>query len=106
MFRVDDVSLVAELEGPELEAATPGAAEPEPAWSSPEEAGLAAEMAGDWQGALAIYLPLLAEQPERADLWIRVAEIEAALQPGSVSQYPVRVVLRQNSVPVTIFWAG
>ncbi|MEE4293852.1 MAG: 6-phosphogluconolactonase [Xanthomonadales bacterium] len=32
--------------------------------------------------------------------------IEAALQPGPVSQYPVRVVLQQDSVPVTIFWAG
>ncbi|MGD8345930.1 MAG: 6-phosphogluconolactonase [Lysobacterales bacterium] len=31
--------------------------------------------------------------------------IEAALQPGPVSQYPVRVVLQQDRVPVTIFWA-
>ena len=31
--------------------------------------------------------------------------IEAALQPGPVSQYPVRVILHQGTVPVTVFWA-
>jgi 6-phosphogluconolactonase len=30
---------------------------------------------------------------------------EAALQPGPVGQYPVRVLLHQRRVPVTVFWA-
>lgn len=72
VFRVDDVSLVGYLEMPAVTASA------EPAWSSPEQAGLAAEMAGDWPAALAVYEPLLAAEPDRGDLWIRVADIEAA----------------------------
>jgi tetratricopeptide (TPR) repeat protein len=42
----------------------------------PDEA-LAAEGAGRWNEALDVYRRVLAEDPRRADLWIRVADIEA-----------------------------
>jgi tetratricopeptide (TPR) repeat protein len=43
------------------------------------EAGLAAEMAGEWQQALDIYKGVLAREPHDAKLWVRVADIEAHL---------------------------
>lgn len=40
----------------------------------PDE-GLKAEMAGDWNGALSVYQSVLEQQPGRADLWLRMADI-------------------------------
>ncbi|WP_417531286.1 tetratricopeptide repeat protein [Marinobacter lipolyticus] len=42
--------------------------------SVPDE-GLKAEMAGDWNGALSVYQSVLEQQPGRADLWLRMADI-------------------------------
>jgi Flp pilus assembly protein TadD len=42
-------------------------------------AALAAESEGQWEVALRLYHDLLAQQPTRADLWVRVADIEARL---------------------------
>jgi len=41
------------------------------------EAGLAAEMAGRWEDALRVYREALERDPKRADLWVRIADIEA-----------------------------
>ena len=42
------------------------------------QAGLAAEMAGRWDEAITIYHRTLATEPGRADLWRRVADIQAS----------------------------
>lgn len=42
--------------------------------------GVAAESVGCWQKAVGIYLDLLLQNPERVDLWLRVADIEHRLQ--------------------------
>jgi tetratricopeptide (TPR) repeat protein len=42
-------------------------------------AGLAAEGAGDWTRALAVYRTALVDQPRDAAMWVRVADIEARL---------------------------
>ncbi|MFO7530216.1 MAG: tetratricopeptide repeat protein [Marinobacter sp.] len=39
------------------------------------EAGLKAEMAGEWESALTVYRSVLSEQPQRVDLWLRMADI-------------------------------
>ena len=44
-----------------------------------EEQGLAAEMAGQWDKAVEIYKSALSLEPGRADLWLRIADIEARL---------------------------
>lgn len=44
-----------------------------------EEQGLAAEMAGQWDKAVDIYKSALSLDPGRADLWLRIADIEAHL---------------------------
>ena len=49
-----------------------GAAQPVP------EAGVAAEAAGQWEEAIRIYRQLLDTEPARAELWIRIADIEAS----------------------------
>lgn len=41
------------------------------------EAGLAAELAGRWEVALSVYREALERDPKRADLWVRIADIEA-----------------------------
>ncbi|GAB4330382.1 MAG: hypothetical protein Kow0099_00930 [Candidatus Abyssubacteria bacterium] len=41
--------------------------------------GLAAEMAGEWEKAIEIYEETLKRDPNRADLWIRISDIEAHL---------------------------
>jgi tetratricopeptide (TPR) repeat protein len=38
--------------------------------------GLKAEVAKDWEKAIAIYKSLLKEEPKRSDLWLRIADIE------------------------------
>src|SRR5512134_186386 len=43
------------------------------------ERGLAAEGAGRFETALAIYLEVLGREPQRTDLWVRVADIHARL---------------------------
>ncbi len=40
---------------------------------------LAAEGAGRWQDALSLYQQLLSKNPEQADLWVRVSDINAKL---------------------------
>jgi tetratricopeptide (TPR) repeat protein len=52
-------------------------ASPAVAQSIPE-AGLAAEAAGEWAAAIGTYREALAREPKRGDLWIRIADIEAA----------------------------
>ena len=42
-------------------------------------AALAAESEGQWEVALRLYHDLLAQQPTRADVWVRAADIEARL---------------------------
>ncbi|MGH9254456.1 MAG: tetratricopeptide repeat protein [Vicinamibacterales bacterium] len=44
------------------------------------EAGLAAESAGRWDDAIRVYRQVLAVEPGRADLWVRVADIAARLE--------------------------
>jgi len=44
------------------------------------EAGLKAEMAGEWEEALRIYQAELDKAPDRADLWVRMADIQAHLK--------------------------
>jgi len=46
----------------------------------PPEAGLKAEMAGDWEQALTVYQQELEAAPERIDLWVRVANIQSHLK--------------------------
>jgi len=48
-------------------------------WAQPPvpDTALAAETAGRWDDALAIYRRTLEREPGRADLWIRIADIEA-----------------------------
>jgi tetratricopeptide (TPR) repeat protein len=41
------------------------------------EAGLRAEIEGRWDDAIRIHRAALAQQPDRADLWVRIADIEA-----------------------------
>jgi tetratricopeptide (TPR) repeat protein len=41
--------------------------------------GLAAEGEHRWQDALRVYEPIAREHPERADLWVRIADIHSAL---------------------------
>ena len=50
-------------------------------------AALAAEAAGQWDEAIAGYEAVIASNPLRADLWIRIADIEAARHdlPASIS---------------------
>jgi len=43
------------------------------------EAGLAAESDGRWDDALRVYRQVLEREPDRADLWVRVADIAARL---------------------------
>jgi tetratricopeptide (TPR) repeat protein len=43
------------------------------------EGGLAAEMAGEWERAIEIYKDVLQREPNRADLWARISDIEAHL---------------------------
>jgi len=51
-------------------------AEPSPAtFEESKKAGLEAEMVGQWEQALEIYQSLLQQDPSRADLWLRVADI-------------------------------
>jgi len=42
------------------------------------DSGLAAEIAGRWDEALRVYRNVLDREPQRVDLWLRVADIEAA----------------------------
>lgn len=42
-------------------------------------AGLKSEMAGDWEGALQVYRETLKDNPQRVDLWVRMADIQAHL---------------------------
>ena len=44
------------------------------------EAGLAAESDGRWDDAIRVYGQVLEVQPNRADLWLRVADINARLE--------------------------
>jgi tetratricopeptide (TPR) repeat protein len=52
----------------------------------PEE-GLKAEGEHRWRDALAVYEPTVRDHPERADLWIRISDIRAAIgdTPGSLA---------------------
>jgi tetratricopeptide (TPR) repeat protein len=43
------------------------------------EAGLKAEMAQRWDDAIAVYRKILAKEPGRTDLWLRLADIQARL---------------------------
>jgi tetratricopeptide (TPR) repeat protein len=47
------------------------------------EAGLAAESDGRWDDAMRVYRQVLAAEPSRADLWVRVADIAARLERSS-----------------------
>jgi tetratricopeptide (TPR) repeat protein len=47
------------------------------AQSSVPEAALAAESAGQWDTAIAVYRAVLEREPLRVDLWVRMADIEA-----------------------------
>lgn len=51
------------------------------------DAALAAEGEGRWQDALRLYDAIVAAEPRRADIWIRVADIRAKLNdlPGSIA---------------------
>ncbi|MCG7201204.1 tetratricopeptide repeat protein [Marinobacter pelagius] len=44
------------------------------------EAGLKAEMAGEWESALTVYRSVLESQPQRVDLWLRMADIYHRLE--------------------------
>ncbi len=46
----------------------------------PPDDGLRAEMAGEWQRAIAIYENVLKTEPERDDLWSRIADIKIHLK--------------------------
>src|SRR5690554_7900104 len=39
------------------------------------EQGLKAEMAGEWGTALTVYQGVLGQQPQRVDLWLRMADV-------------------------------
>jgi tetratricopeptide (TPR) repeat protein len=41
------------------------------------DAGLRAEMAQRWEEAIRVYEGVLREQPQRADLWVRISDIQA-----------------------------
>lgn len=43
------------------------------------QAGMEAEMRGQWKQAVEIYKSLLAKNPDRKDLWLRIADIEGFL---------------------------
>ncbi len=47
--------------------------------SAPPRSGLAAEMEGNWDRAIDIYTRTAQSEPGRADLWVRVADIQARL---------------------------
>jgi tetratricopeptide (TPR) repeat protein len=49
------------------------------AQSAVPEAGLAAEIAGEWTKALDVYRGVLEHEPQDVKLWVRVADIEARL---------------------------
>ncbi|MCM0613814.1 tetratricopeptide repeat protein [Marinobacter sediminum] len=51
-----------------------------PAAPEVPDAGLKAEMAGQWQSALTVYRSILAQQPQRVDLWLRMADIYHRLE--------------------------
>lgn len=77
IFRLDDVScdFVATATSRERTA------EPDPLPSvqvSDETIALQAETRSDWEAAAAAYRTLLAEEPQRVDLWIRLSDVEAA----------------------------
>jgi hypothetical protein len=42
------------------------------------DAGLAAEADGRWADAIRVYQAAIEQQPARPDLWMRIADIEAA----------------------------
>jgi len=50
------------------------------ATQEPPEAGLRAEMNKEWQEAVSIYKDTLNKNPDRIDLWLRIAQIESALE--------------------------
>jgi tetratricopeptide (TPR) repeat protein len=56
----------------------PAGARAQPVGDVPER-GLAAEAAARWRDALIVYLDALEQEPGRASLWIRVADIQARL---------------------------
>lgn len=50
------------------------------AWQAIPDAGLEAETEGRWSDAAAVYRAELQRHPQRADLWLRLADIEAELK--------------------------
>ncbi len=47
---------------------------------TPPDEGIKAEMAGEWQRAVSVYKKVLGKEPDRSDLWKRIADIKIHLK--------------------------
>ncbi len=60
-----------------------------PLWAgvAPPDEGIKAEMAGEWRKAISIYEQVLLKEPQRGDLWQRIAQIRIHLKeiPGAIT---------------------
>ncbi len=61
--------------------------------SVPRE-GLEAEMVGKWEDALRIYRGIVEKEPERQDIWLRIADIEWSLGNASSSAEAIESAVR------------
>lgn len=61
------------------------------------EQGLKAEMVGDWGSALEVYRGILDTEPERADLWLRMADIHHHLNQEADKIHALEQAVRLRS---------
>ena len=80
-------------------AATPAVAQPDL-----PGAALVAEGEGRWDDAIRIYREAVAQSPSRADLWLRIADIEAAQGEAAAALHALEVATRLEPSDATV-WA-
>ncbi|MBA3537029.1 MAG: SPOR domain-containing protein, partial [Tatlockia sp.] len=70
-----------------------------PASDTAITSALEAEGKGEWQKAISIYLDLLIKEPNRADIWVRIATIQQSLKntDGAITAYEHAVEINPNN---------
>lgn len=67
------------------------------------EAGLRAEEEGRWEKAIEVYRHVLSREPRRADLWLRIANIQAQLEKKEIMLETLKQAARSNPNDKEIF---
>lgn len=67
------------------------------------EAGLRAEEEGRWEKAIEVYRHVLSREPRRADLWLRIANIQAQLEKKEIMVETLKQAAHSNPNDKEIF---